>query len=69
MDDTICHCGICCKQNLKSEMHSQRTNVYPYKRIILVCPKFKENQDKRDALKAAKRDIKKSPLSDYCFKW
>lgn len=69
MDDTICHCDICCKKHQKSEMHSQRTTVYPYKRMILVCPKCKENQDKREALKTAKRDFKKPSLSAYCFKW
>lgn len=61
MDDNTGYCAICCHEHKKAEMNLQRTTVYPYRRMIYVCAKCKENQDKREALKTAKKVVKRSP--------
>lgn len=60
MDDTMCHCAVCGGEFHKLEMHERKTEIYPYKRTIYLCRQCNDKREKKNVLKTAKREFRKT---------
>ncbi|HEY4437090.1 MAG TPA: hypothetical protein VGN40_13110 [Lelliottia sp.] len=65
MDDTICRCADCYSAHPKSEMRSVKTNIYPYKRMELICAACSAKRINRAALRATIAKARKSSTSRH----